>query len=279
MSWAVRAPASSANLGCGFDVLGMAVDLDAVVGLGSAPAGAQQLDEHHPAHQPYRALGGRRDDLWLRTSIPMARGLGFSGAVRVAAAGLALHERGESLDGAARHEALRVAAEFEGHGDNAAASVFGGVVAYLGESLVAIPVGPRLADAAVIAWVPPVMTSTDQSRKALPGEVARADAVHNMARAIQFALAVERDEPVLLREAVDDRLHQPYRLPLVPGAEAAIRGGVMAGAWAGWLSGSGPTVVLLAPGHAVEAVTAALPPDGHVKVRAIDRAGMQVVRG
>ena len=77
--WFVRAPASSANLGAGFDVLGMALDLYADCGLGQAPDDAQQLDAHHPGRIAFEALGGT-GPMWMRCNIPMGRGLGFSGA-------------------------------------------------------------------------------------------------------------------------------------------------------------------------------------------------------
>ena len=86
-SWFVRAPASSANLGAGFDVLGMALDLYADCGLGQAPADAQQIDAHHPGRIAFEALGGT-GPMWMRCNIPMGRGLGFSGAARVSAAAL-----------------------------------------------------------------------------------------------------------------------------------------------------------------------------------------------
>ncbi|MGA9275819.1 MAG: hypothetical protein WBV89_02610, partial [Ilumatobacter sp.] len=125
----VRTPASSANLGAGFDVFAMAVGLHADLGVGSAPDGAQQLDAHHPGRAAFDRLGGS-GPIWMRCNIPMARGLGFSGAVRVGAAGLAIAQAGRSLtDGAA--EILDVAADLEGHGDNVAASLAGGLVAYV----------------------------------------------------------------------------------------------------------------------------------------------------
>lgn len=274
--WFVRAPASSANLGAGFDVLGMALDLYADCGLGEAPADAQQLDDHHPGRIAFAALGGS-GPMWMRCNIPMARGLGFSGAARVSAAALAaVQSGGPSWLAARSDEILASASELEGHGDNVAASLHGGVTAYVQGEYVSVPVGPTMAAANFVAWVPDVTTSTDKSRKALSSTVDRTDAVHNIGRAIQFVMAFAHDDPSLLASGATDRLHQAVRLPGVPGAQDALDAGIAAGAWAGWLSGSGPTVgFMCAPGDAAS-VAAALPDGAHTKLLRIDTAGCRV---
>jgi homoserine kinase len=101
--------------------------------------------------------------------------------------------------------------------------------------------------------------------------------VHNIARSVQLAVAVERDDPRLLEGATDDRLHQQERLAQVPGAAEAIRDGVAAGAWCEWLSGSGPTIALLCRHDRANAVVRALPGAGHGEVLAIDRVGARLV--
>ena len=270
----VRAPASSANLGAGFDVFGMAVDLYADVGLGDAPDGAEQLDEHHPGRTAFDRMGGD-GPMWMRCNIPMARGLGFSGAVRVGAAALAVVQAGRQISGAV-DDILAATTELEGHGDNVAASVHGGVVAFVDARAIPFLLGPVLSAASFIAWVPDVTTSTNASRRILPDSVARADAVHNIGRATQFALAFARDDPELLRGAADDRLHQAWRLPEVTGAADAIEAGVAAGAWCGWLSGSGPTVGMLCDSGVAAEVAASLPANGHTKVLGIDTAGVHL---
>jgi len=277
----VRVPASSANLGAGFDVFGMALALYADVGLGTPPADGRTIDAHHPAQIAFEELGGA-GALWLRSSIPMARGLGFSGAVRVAGAALAAvvgsgSSASASALAAARPRILDATARLEGHGDNVGASLLGGVVAHVGGRALPMRLGPTLAGASVVAWIPDVTTSTDRSRRALADTVERDAAVHNIGRAVQLALAVERDDPSLLSGATDDRLHQAARLALVPGATQAIEGGVEAGAWCGWLSGSGPTVALLCPPAAADAVVAALPASGHHKVLSVDQLGARLV--
>jgi homoserine kinase len=273
----VRTPASSANLGAGFDVLGMALTLSADFGLGDAPQGARQLDDHHPGRTAFEALGGS-GPMWMRCNIPMARGLGFSGAARVGAAALAAVQTGDADDpiGEASTEILRVTTELEGHGDNVAASLFGGVTAYVQGAAIVIPVGPTMAEATFVAWVPDVTTSTDSSRRALGPTVDRTAAVHNIGRSIQFAMAFVNDDPELLVTAADDQMHQAARLPGVPGAADALEAGTAAGAWAGWLSGSGPTVGFLCPPDRAEQVAAALPDGAHTKLLAIDTAGTRI---
>ncbi|MFK7918879.1 MAG: homoserine kinase [Ilumatobacter sp.] len=272
---AVRTPASSANLGAGFDVFAMALDLFADVGEGPAPDGAQQVDEHHPARTAFERLGGT-GPVWLRTNIPMGRGLGFSGAVRVGAASLAALQSGRSIADAAR-EILSLATELEGHGDNVAASLHGGVVAFVEDRSVPFVLGPTMGASAFVAWVPDVTTSTDRSRQTLDALVSRDHAVHNIGRAVQFALAFAHDDPGLLTDATNDRLHQDARVPHVPNAGEALAAGVHAGAWCSWLSGSGPTVGFLAPASIAAEVAAALPPGGHAKVLRIDTLGARSI--
>jgi homoserine kinase len=276
---AVRVPASSANLGAGFDVLALAVDLHAELGVGRAPDTAHQLDRHHPAAIAFAANGGR-GPLWMRSSIPMGRGLGFSGVARVGGAALAVIGRSGGDPAAAlaggRDDVVRTASTLEGHADNVAASVHGGIVAAIDGRVARLRVGPTIGGSSLLFWVPTASTSTDRSRAALPTQVDRADAVHNLARVAQFVLAVEHDDPSLLDGATDDRLHQPTRLPSVPGAADALEAGVRAGAWCGWLSGSGPSVAFLVGAASAPAVAAALPVGGRSRTLGLDLHGTTV---
>jgi homoserine kinase len=172
---------------------------------------------------------------------------------------------------------LATAARLERHGDNAAASALGGIVAWVDGRVIPLRVGPRLSGATVLAWIPDVTTSTENSRGSLPEAVTRRDAVHNLGRMAQFVLAIEHDDPSLLDGATDDRLHQTTRLADVPGAAAALAAGRAAGAWCGWLSGSGPTVAFLVGGEMATAVASALPDSGHVKHLHIAGHGVRLV--
>jgi|JI10StandDraft_1071094.scaffolds.fasta_scaffold102537_2 homoserine kinase len=268
----IRVPASSANLGPGFDTLGMALSLHAEVGLGEAPEGAQQVDEHHPATVAFRLHRGE-GALWVRSPIPMGRGMGFSGAVRVGGLVAAHAQRAGAAPGLLQHalpELLDLATQLEGHADNVAASLYGGVVATAGGHAVSVPLS---FDPAMVMWVPSFTTSTDQSRGALPAQVPMADAVFNIGRTALLVAALAAGQVDALRAATEDRLHQDVRLAAAEPSRLAMQAALAAGAWATWLSGSGPTVAAMCAADDAEELAAALPSDGHTKVLRIDHAG------
>jgi homoserine kinase len=263
----VTVPASTANLGPGFDVMGMALTLPFELALGPAD-GFHRAEPTHPAAVAFARLGGR-GPLWWRSPIPPARGLGFSGAARVAGllAAQAQHDRHDP------DEVLAHAARLEGHPDNVAASLVGGVVAAAGGHHVQVPLG--LAPA-VLAWVPSFETRTDQSRTRLPETVAFTDAVFNVGRVALLVAALAAGDVATLRAATEDRLHQDQRLAVAPASRAALHAALEAGAWAAWLSGSGPTVASLCePADAVR-VAAALPGGGRVLSLEVDCVGATV---
>lgn len=275
--WAVSVPASSANLGAGFDVFGMALTLHAEIGCGTPPDGATSADDHHPAMVAFRRLGGR-GPLWVRSPIPMGRGLGYSGAVRVGGAMAAVVQDGGPTsfrDLAARSRVLELTAGMEGHADNVGASLMGGVVVASGSIVTAVPL--RL-DPAILVWVPTAdATSTDRSRSQLPATVDRADAVFNIGRAALFVAACASGDTGAMRAATQDRLHQSDRLERAPASAVALQAGLDAGAWAAWLSGSGPTVAMMCDHDLVDAIAASLPPAGHTKLLEIDHDGTALV--
>jgi len=283
-TWSVRVPASSANLGAGFDVLGMALDLHAEAGVGEPPdeRGAAVVDEHHPARIAFERMGGS-GPLWVRCPIPGGRGLGFSGAVRVAGAVAALVQRDGlgALDDEARRAVLAITAEMERHADNVAASLFGGVVITIGSTPdITVCRVPLAFNPAVLVWVPgSATTSTDHSRGQLRDQVALADAVHNIACAATFVAACASGDHSLLRAATEDRLHQQQRLAHVPQSAAALQAALEAGVWAAWLSGSGPTIAALCEPSRADEVAAQLPSSGHVKRLRIDHEGVVIQNG
>ncbi len=281
---AVRVPASSANLGAGFDVLGMALSIYATVGCGPPPQLAIVADERHPATVAFRRLGGN-GPLWVHSPIPMGRGLGYSGAVRVGGAAAAVVQRDGQLSDVGRHEVLAATAELEHHADNVGASIFGGLVAAVGNdgaySVKRLPCGFAPEEVpTVIAWVPDSsMTSTDRSRSVLPTEVSRADAVFNIGRVATFVAGWASGDLGALRIGSEDRVHQAQRLERVPESAEALQAALAAGASAAWLSGSGPTIVALCASADADEIAAALPISGHTKVLAIDTGGATVVPG
>lgn len=277
----VRVPASSANLGPGFDALGMALTLYAEIvvdpGSESAPADAQLVDEHHPASIAFRRAGGK-GPVRVRSSIPVGRGMGFSGAMRVGGLVAAHAQRiGDDSDQlrAVLPELLHVATELEGHADNVAASLYGGVVATAAGRAVRIPLA---LEPAMVVWVPSFATSTDDSRRKLPDSVPLADAVHNIGRTALLVAALTTGEVGALRAATEDRIHQDLRLQNSQPSRDALTCALQAGAWAAWLSGSGPSIAVMCAVADAQAIAAALPTEGHSKVLGIDRVGALMLR-
>jgi homoserine kinase len=278
----VRVPATTANLGAGFDVLAAAVGVHAEVTLepaaaptvavsgASVPQDATNLI-YRSAEAVARAAGYTGAfALRAHSPIPLRSGLGSSAAAIVGGAVAASRLLGEVLDADAL---LVLAAGLEGHPDNVAAALFGGVVivARDGERLRWARLVPALRLAVVLA-VPDIQVETAVARQVLPAQVTRDDAVFNLGRVALLVAALAAGRSEWLRGALGDRLHQPYRAPFVPGFEQVVEAAVGAGAFGAALSGSGPTVVALAepgPAPAVgEAMRAAFAATG-VTARAI----------
>lgn len=270
-------PASSANLGPGFDGIGMALSLFADVGrfdVDALPARAVEVDDHHPATIAYRAAGGT-GRLWVRSEIPMGRGLGFSGAVRVGGAMQGAFEKGGAIDDeATRRHVLDIAARLEGHADNVAASLMGGVIGTNGRRAARLPLGCELA---VVVWIPEFTTSTAESRAKMPASVTFDDAVFNVTHTALLLAALAAGDLTALAEATADRLHQDVRLAKAAPSRAAMMAMHDAGAVATWLSGSGPTVACFARPHEAERIAGALPADGRARVLSVDLEGAHVV--
>jgi len=264
----ISVPASSANLGPGFDALALAVELRFHLDVGEPRSDdSVPLPDRHPASEAYRQAGGE-GQLFAETKIPPGKGLGFSGAARVAGAAAASLAR----SGAVHHaELLEAVSAAEGHADNAAASVYGGfAVAAGGRSIRIAP--PPLC---FVAWIPDAETSTSSSRSRLPEQVSLADAVHNVGHASLLVAALATRDYDALRVACEDRLHQSARLAEQPESGAAIAAALAAGAHAAWLSGSGPTVgALTDPSEAVD-LASELPDGGHTKVLELATFGIQ----
>jgi homoserine kinase len=272
-----RVPASSANLGPGFDHLGLALGLWAEVGVidGVLPEDSRAVDQFHPATIAFRRAGGE-GELWVRCHIPMGRGLGFSGAMRVGGL-VAAHAQQHGDDAQALTNAapqlLQIATELEGHADNVAASLYGGIVATADGRAVRIPMP---FDPAVVVWVPSFTTSTDESRSKLPATVTLDDAVFNVGRTALLVAALAAGDIGSLRAASQDRLHQDHRLAAAEPSRAAMAAALDAGAWSSWLSGSGPTVAAFCDVASAESIAAALPEDGRARVLRIDHAGATI---
>ncbi len=268
--WQVRVPASVANLGSGFDALGLALALYLEAAGGPAEAdgflyqGEGELRLERPGesllHRAWRAawrrIGEAPPPLYVEVfnPIPLARGLGSSAAARVAGAALADLASGGRLG---RDGVFAVAAELEGHPDNAGASAYGGLVVGVGRPwrAVSLPVPEALL---VAVAVPPFEVPTAAARGLLKGPVAREDAVFNLARAALWPAALAAGRWELLAEAARDRLHQEARASLMPGALEAIEAAQEAGALAAFVGGAGPAVAALLERHKADRVGRAL---------------------
>jgi homoserine kinase len=263
----VRVPASTANLGAGFDCLGLALEMYLNVratvvsrpgaraiarsrGVGGSAALPSAPEEnliframHYTARRQGSCLPPVR--LAVQNNIPMASGLGSSAAATVAGVVLAFALADCPV---AKDAALQYAAEVEGHTDNVAASLLGGLV-----------VTARRADGAVtgvrrrwprmiriVAVTPQFTLETKDSRAVLPRTVPLSDAVHNVQRAALLVAAVEERRYDLLWDALEDRLHQTYRQALIPGLDDVLAVPRMPGLLGIALSGAGPSVVALA---------------------------------
>jgi len=278
-SFFVRVPASSANLGPGFDVLGMALTVYLEMGPvvdGEVPAGAKVIDEYHPGHIAFRSYGGV-GDVWVRSKIPMGRGLGFSGAARVAgivAAHAQLNGTSSEALMSARKKILHASTQLEGHPDNVAASLVGGVTASASGEVVRIPLA---LDPAILAWVPETQTSTEKSRTALSATLSLSDAVVNIGHTALLMGALATGDIAMLRTATQDRIHQDIRLAHASTSQAALDAAFSTHAWCAWLSGSGPTVAVMCDKADAKQIASQLPQSGDVLELAIDQHGAVII--
>ncbi|GAA4675012.1 homoserine kinase [Phytohabitans rumicis] len=257
----VRVPATSANLGPGFDALGLALALyddvsarvtptGCTVAVTGEGAGELPTDASHLVVRAMLAafdeMGGRPAGLAVEcvNRIPQARGLGSSSAAIVAGIQLArglVADAGRRLDGAA---ALRLAARIEGHPDNVAPCLLGGFTVAWTEETGSIAVSLRpAAGVHPTVFVPAERGLTAEARAALPASVPHADAAHAAGRAALLVHALTA-EPALLFAATEDRLHQAYRAPGMPETFSLVTALRAAGV-AAVVSGAGPTVLAL----------------------------------
>ncbi len=247
----VRVPATSANLGSGFDCLGLALQLSAEVTLSvDTPGEPSQSIESMitaAARAAYRAAG-RPEPKELSASwdrgLPVARGLGASAAARAAGIAGANALMGGPLTD---DHLLALGASLEGHADNIAPALFGGlqVVVRDGDARrhLAVPLAPGLK---VVLLIPDLEMPTQQSRKKLPSKLSREDAVFNVGRAALLVAALAQGRWELLDTATQDKLHQPARAQLFPALFDIFDAAKEGGAHAAYLSGSGSTIAALA---------------------------------
>jgi homoserine kinase len=262
----VEAPATIANLGAGYDCLGLAVELPLRVTVEAVPPGsdASAIDltvegdcvGELPEDRSNRfvvaletgltelGFGGFDRVGWrirMSNPIPLERGLGSSAAATVAGLVAAGALAGRSLDPAT---ALRVATRIEGHPDNVAPALLGGLVASvaLEDRVEAVRIDPP-RDMQVVAWIPERKLPTSEMRRVLPDSVPRADAIANLARVAVGMAGLSAGRLDVLRLLTEDRLHEPYRASVYPELPELVAAARASGALGACLAGAGSTVV------------------------------------
>ncbi len=281
----VKVPATTANLGPGFDALGLALDLwneadfvatdDRQITLTIAGEGEGKLptDANNPiveaALQVYdlakKPCSGIR--IHCINRVPLSSGLGSSSTAMLTGLLGANALLGNPFND---EEILKLAIENEGHPDNVAPAMLGGLVAsivYEGRVIsIKLPARANRSPMHVTIVLPDFDFPTRQARAILPKQVDRKDAIYNISRAVMVTEALRTGDLDLLGKAMTDALHQPYRLPLIPGAQAAMEAGRHAGAAAVALSGAGPSLIAFSSKQD--------PNIGHSMQRAFEAAGL-----
>jgi homoserine kinase len=295
----IDVPATSANLGAGFDALAMALDLASVISLDVVPASTRPEIhvEVHGEGAGYLPTGRRNRFItallegltavgvdpagagWhvsMANHIPVARGLGSSASATVAALAAANALTGGALG---RERMLQLAAASEGHADNAAAAIYGGlcVVAEVEGVPRALRFDPPEALLAAM-YIPDRHLSTAAMRAALPDSVPFADAVHNVGAATLALAALSQGRLDLLAAGTLDRLHQPYRAAAYPELPELIEAALAAGAKGACLSGAGSTVIAFSDDVAAAATIAAAMERRAQSLGMTGRAAVQAAR-
>ena len=254
----LRAPASSANIGSGFDSIGIALNLYNYVTFEEADEILVECEDEVPkdgtnlivdtVRKVYAQAGRTFRGLHViqENHVPMVRGLGSSSTCIAAGVSIAGKLMGDNLS---LHDKVTLAAMIEGHPDNVAPALLGGFVAaaldhgevyYQRKELDHDRIG-------FVAVVPDFKVSTEKARAALPRELPLQDAVYNLSRSALLTAAFLTENYGLLRIATKDRLHQRYRLQLVTGGEEILRKLLELGAYSSTVSGAGPTLLAAVP--------------------------------
>lgn len=292
-------PATTANLGAGFDVAAMALSIynettvrvagnDRITIDGEGASELASAPENLIVRSIERRLAKTQErrpplEITCHNGIPLGRGLGSSAAAIVT--GLWI---GEELSAVriGTTEILNLAAEIEGHADNTSAALLGGwTLSLKGEQHLVVeqfPVPPRLS---CVLFVPTYRTPTELARRILPGGYRRTDAVRQIARAALLGAALASGRLELLRLATEDSLHQPFRFPLYRGVPEIIDAALQAGAYGAAVSGAGPTTIAFTDHRqhhnvrdAMAARARALHVEGQCLLVAVDGKGLRSER-
>lgn len=253
----IQIPATSANLGAGFDALGLAltfynyvemeesdrIDIKSSDGL-DIPTDEKNLI-YISAKDLFNVCGKKLNGLKLRqtNSIPMARGLGSSSACIIAGLVGANKMLGDPLT---KDDLVDLSAQIEGHPDNTAPALLGGIVTAVFDGRKVHWVKQEVfTKLKFVAVIPDFELKTEQARACLPKEIAHRDAVYNLSRAALFSASLLTGKFENLRTAVDDKLHQPYRMELIPHCRDVFDIAYTHGAYGAYISGAGPTIMAI----------------------------------
>jgi len=273
----IRVPATSANIGPGFDCLGIALQVYNTVTVSHGESAPDLMADDAAALFFQRSQIPSFAFQWaVEGEVPRSRGMGSSVTVRL---GL-LHGLNELSDRPLSSEALyEMCAELEGHPDNAAPAAFGGfTIAHIGKPLQRYHVGESLY---FVLLIPDFEVATPDARRVLPATVTLHDAVVSSSNAAAIAGAFASGDYDKLVGCFEDRLHQPYRETLIPCLTPVLEAGQAAGALGGWLSGSGSTIACLTKANAADVAQAMVAASGLANTKTIivqaDNVGVLVL--
>jgi homoserine kinase len=280
MAVSVQVPASTTNLGPGFDCLGIALQLWNGIRIevdrseGSAPEMVSQAADLFFNHTGETRFPFRFS---IEGDVPQARGLGSSVTIRL---GILMALDRITKSGLSKEEICSLCAELEGHPDNAAAALFGGftIITKTTNRVARFEIDPALK---FVLFIPDFEVRTSEARTVVPDNFPRKAVVENLANASLIAAAFASRKYEYLRDAFVDRLHQPFREQFVPFMPRVLQAAANAGALGGFLSGSGSTVacVTLADGKEVAAAIEAAAPEQSAKILIVsaDNDGARIV--
>ncbi len=246
----ITAPASTANIGPGFDALALALSLDFSLALNEQPKGGawEPATQAHPSVSAYRKADGVTplEKIWTQSNIPYARGLGFSAAARVTGAYAALLQNGMT-EHDARDHAFRIAGDIEGHDDNAAASTYGGLCVTTSGHVMRFDSNPEAQGLQLVLFIPELTSSTEKSRESITETFTKAELVQSVGNVAMLVamLASNTFNDEVLAITTNDVIHQPVRFEGCLPSKKAYETFLEAGAVASWLSGAGSSVAAL----------------------------------
>jgi homoserine kinase len=272
----VRVPASTSNLGPGFDCLGVALRLYNAVSVRRGGRAHREPIVREAAARFFERSGCAPFQFTASMTgvVPISRGLGSSVTVRLGLITALNVLAGKPLG---RQELFQLCAELEGHPDNAAPAAFGGFNVAQGESSQRFAVSGALK---FVLLIPNFEVSTSKARALLPKRLARLDAVESCGKACTITAAFASREYENLRGAFQDHLHQPYRKKLIPFFDKVVAAAEGAGALGTFISGSGSTiasVTLVRPAMVADAMAAAAPKGARIVLTTADNRGAHIV--